>query len=212
MKLSDFIYKHFRGPVKKIWKITAEGLEYIPAEGGCILVCNHTSFSDVLVLQGACEDRQIRFMGKAELFKIPLISSFLKALGAFPVDRRGGDVKAIKQTIAMINGGDMVGIFPQGTRHPFVDPRETEVKAGVAMIAGRAKCGIVPVYIDNPCGRTKAWRNNHAIFGKFIPYEELGFESGGRADYDRVAKYIFSKVCELKYGPAEENSSNEAES
>ncbi|MBR4933330.1 MAG: hypothetical protein IKZ03_02615, partial [Clostridia bacterium] len=78
-------------------------------------------------------------------------------------------------------------------------PRDTEVKGGIGMIAYHAKADILPVYIDNK-GKTRSFRRNTVKIGKLIPFEELGFEKAGRAEYDRVAKYIFSKVCELKYG------------
>ena len=196
-KFYKFIYKTLGGPVRALWRIKTEGIENIP-EGGCILVANHTAFSDVLVLEAA-QKRQIRFMAKKELFKIPLLSSLIRALGAYPVDRGGADIKSLKHTFKMIENGDVVGIFPQGTRCPNVDPRDTEVKGGIGMIAYHAKADILPVYIDNK-GKTRSFSRNTVKIGKLIPYSELGFEKAGRAEYDRAAKYIFSKVCELKYG------------
>ncbi len=197
MGFYGFIYKVFAKPVRWLWRVTSEGTENIP-EGGCMLICNHTSFSDVLALEVA-QTRQIFFMGKKELFKIPGLKQLIIALGAFPVDRGGADITSIKRTIAEINSGKMVGIFPQGTRHPFVDPRTTEVKGGVSMIAVRAACPIVPVYIDSEAGRTKAFRRNHVIFGKPISPEELE-ASAPKRNYQAMTEYAFSKVCELKYG------------
>ena len=199
MSFYQIIYKLFSRPVKAIWRVSAEGVENIPG-GGCILVANHTAMMDVLVLEAA-SPRQIRFMAKKELFKIPLLSSLIKALGAYPVNRGGADVKSLKLTFSMIENGDLIGIFPQGTRVPYADPRESEVKGGIGMIAYHAKATIVPAFIDTAKGKTRAFHKNHVIFGKPIPFEELGFEGGGRSEYQRVAKLIFDKVCELKYGP-----------
>ena len=198
MSFYQIIYKLFSRPVKAIWRVSAEGVENIP-EGGCILVANHTAMMDVLVLEAA-SPRQIRFMAKKELFKIPLLSSLIKALGAYPVDRGGADVKSLKLTFSMIENGDLIGIFPQGTRVPYADPRKSEIKGGIGMISYHAKATILPAFIDTSAGKTKAFRKNHVIFGKPISFEELGFEGGGRAEYQRVADLIFSKVCELKYG------------
>lgn len=193
------IYKIFARPVRALWRVTCEGVENIPEEEGCLLICNHTSFSDVLVLEVACT-RQVFFMGKRELFKIPLLKQLITALGAFPVNRGGADVASIKRTIAEIHSDHIVGIFPQGTRCPYVDPRTTEVKGGVGMIALRAKCAVLPVFIDSEAGRTKIFRRNHVKFGKLIPYSELEALTEGRRDYQAVVEYAFSKVCELKYG------------
>lgn len=201
------IYWLLSKPVRAIWRVRTEGIENIP-EKGCILVANHTAFSDVIVLEVA-QKRQIRFMAKKELFKIPLLSALIKALGAYPVDRGGADIKSLKNTFRMIEDGDIVGIFPQGTRCPNVDPRDTEVKGGIGMIAYHAKADILPVFIDNK-GKTRSFSRNTVRIGKLIPFEQLGFDKGGRAEYDRVAKHIFSKVCELKYG--EGNGYSEKES
>ena len=197
-KFYKFMFKIFGRPVRWMWHVTSEGKENIP-EGGCIIICNHTSFADVLVLEVA-QERQVFFMGKKELFKIPGLSHLISGLGAFPVDRGGADVASIKRTIAEIHSGRMVGIFPQGTRLPKVDPRTTEVKGGVAMIAVRAGCPIVPAYIDNEAVHTKPFRKNHVIFGKPITSAELEAAGATKRDYQGMMEYAFSKVCELKYG------------
>ncbi len=198
MSFFGFIYKVFHRPIRGLWRVSCEGTENIP-ETGCILVCNHTSFSDVLVLEIA-STRQVFFMGKAELFKIPVLKQLISALGAFPVNRGGADITSIKRTISEIQSGKVVGIFPQGTRHPFVDPRETEVKGGVGMIAYRAKADVLPVFIDGAAGRTKIFRKNKVIFGKLIKFDEIPFEVDGKKDYEGATRYVFAKACELKYG------------
>lgn len=201
MGLYNVIYKLFARPVRAVWRIRTEGLENVPAEGGFILVANHTAFSDVIVLEAA-QTRQICFMAKRELFRIPLLSQLIRALGAYPVDRGGADVKSIKHTIAMLDGGSVIGIFPQGTRCPNTDARETELKGGVGMIAYHAKADVLPVYIDGN-GKTRAFHRNTVKIGRLIKFDELGLERAGRAEYERAGKYIFGKVCELKYGEAE---------
>ncbi len=197
-KFYKFIYNIFARPVRWMWHVTSEGKENIPEEG-CVIICNHTSFADVLVLEVA-QERQVFFMGKKELFKIPGLKQLISGLGAFPVDRGGADVSSIKRTIAEIQSGRMVGIFPQGTRLPKVDPRTTEVKGGVAMIAVRAGCPIVPAFIDCEGGQTKVFRKNHVKFGKPITSAELEAAGATKRDYQGMMEYAFSKVCELKYG------------
>lgn len=198
MSFYSAIYKLLARPIRAIWRVEAHGTENIP-EGGCVLICNHTAFSDVLALEVASH-RQIFFMGKAELFKIPLLKNLISALGAFPVNRGGADITSIKRTISEIESGKIVGIFPQGTRCPDVDPRTTEVKGGVGMIVYRAKADILPVYIDGAAGRTRSFHKNKVTFGKVIPFAELEAVSGGKRDYQAMTEYAFSKVCELKYG------------
>lgn len=203
MGLYNVIYKLFARPVRGLWRIRTEGLENVPESGGFILVSNHTAFSDVIVLEAA-QTRQICFMAKRELFRIPLLAQLIRALGAYPVDRGGADVKSIKHTIKMLDNGNVIGIFPQGTRCPNTDPRETDLKSGVGMIAYHAKADVLPVYIDGN-GKTRAFHRNTVKIGRLIKFDELGLERSGRAEYERAGKYIFSKVCELKYGSTSED-------
>jgi 1-acyl-sn-glycerol-3-phosphate acyltransferase len=140
-------------------------------------------------------------MAKKEAFKVPVLNWFIKSMGAFPVDRKGGDVGAIKKAISMLKEGECIGIFPQGTRIPYVNPRETEVKDGVGMIATRAGVGVIPVFIKNKSGKLKAFRRNDVIIGKYISPEEIAFpELSGRKKYKAISEYIFDKVCALGEG------------
>jgi len=201
--MKDFyktIYKIFAPAVWALYRIRAIGVENIPPEG-CILASNHTAFSDVLVISAAA-GRQVRYMAKSELFKIPLLSQLIKALGAYPVDRGGADVGSIKRTIRMLADGELVGIFPQGHRYGKTDPRTTEVKGGIGMIVYHAKTKVVPVFLDSAKGKTGILRRNTVIFGEPIPFEQLPFSHGGSKDYLQASRYIFRHVCALKYPDA----------
>ncbi len=165
-----------------------------------IVCANHTSMLDVGAIVMSMKT-QIRFMAKKEAFKVPVLNWFIKSMGAFPVDRKGGDVGAIKKTISMLKEGECIGIFPQGTRIPYVNPRETEVKDGVGMIATRAGVGVIPVFIKNKSGKLKAFRRNDVIIGKYISPEEIAFpELSGKEKYKAISEYIFDKVCALGEG------------
>lgn len=192
------IYKLFAPLVRAAYRIETIGQENIP-EGGVILASNHTAFSDVLVISAAA-NRQVRYMAKKELFRIPLLKQLITALGAYPVDRGGADVGSIRRTIAMLDEGELIGIFPQGTRRGGEDPRRTEVKGGVGMIAYHAKASVLPVFVANARMKTGMFRKNTVIFGKAIPYEELGFQRGGAKEYQERSEQIFQKICALRYG------------
>lgn len=200
-----FMYRVFQPTVAWVYRVHPVGWENVP-EGGVILAANHTAFSDVLVLSAASK-RQLRYMAKKELFKIPLLAPLIKALGAYPVDRGGADVGSLKKTIAMLEEGEMIGIFPQGHRYGGQDPRTTEIKHGIGMIAYHAKVPVVPVFIDNARMRTGIFRKNTVRFGTPIPFDEMGFVSGGKVEYMNASRIIFSRVCEIKYGKAPENES-----
>lgn len=194
------MYRLFAPLVRAIYRVETVGRENIP-EGGVILASNHTAFSDVLIISAAA-NRQVRYMAKKELFKIPLLAQLITALGAYPVDRGGADIGSIRRTISMLESGELIGIFPQGHRHGGKDPRTTEVKGGVGMIAYHTKSPVLPVFISNKRMKTGMFRRNTVTFGEVIPFEELGFEKGGAKEYQACAEHIFGKVCELHYGGA----------
>ena len=198
MSFYDTIYKIFAPIVRGLYRIETVGQENIP-EGGVILASNHTAFSDVLIISAAA-NRQVRYMAKKELFRIPLLKQLITALGAYPVDRGGADVGSIKRTISMLESGELIGIFPQGTRQGKKDPRETEVKGGIGMIAYHTKSPVLPVFISNNRMKTGAFRKNTVTFGTVIPFEELGFEKGGSKEYQQCAESVFREVCALHYG------------
>ena len=191
------LYKNLSPLIRKLYRLEVVGEENIPEDGGIIVASNHTALSDVLILSAASGGRQIRYMAKKELFRTPIIAPLIKALGAFPVDRASSDVASIKKMISIVEDGEAAGIFPQGTRRGGLDPRTTEVKPGVGMIAYRTKAPVVPVLIENRKMKSGLFRKNRIVFGKPIYYEDLGFENGGKAEYEAASALIFARICDM---------------
>lgn len=211
MSFYSGIYKVFARPIRALYRARTIDGDKMPMEGGCIVCSNHTSLQDVIIL-AACMKRQPRYMAKKELFKIPLLKQLITALGAFPVDRKRSDVGAIKTAMSMINSGEAVTIFPQGTRHKGVDPRTTEPKNGVAMIAYRTKAPVVPVFIRTKKNHVHLFGKTEIICGDPIPFEDLGFESGGTEEYSRAARMIFDRICDLSQVTPSEGASDKKRS
>jgi len=179
-----------------LFRIKVTGAENLPKEGGAVVCANHTSMLDVIAL-AASLDRLLRFMAKKELFKFKPFGALIRKVGAFPVDRGGSDVKAIKTSISLIEDGELVNIFPQGTRRKKVDPSKTPIKSGAGMIAYHAKCAAVPVFIKSKNNHLHMFGKTEIIIGKPIDYDEFGFSAGGKREYDRASGLIFSRVCAL---------------
>ena len=192
-------YAIFAGIVGVILRIKVINREAEPSEeaGGFLVCANHVSASDPVVICYAFRKHQIRFMAKKELFKIPLLASLIKMLGAFPIDRSGADVGAIKQAVQMIGDGKCVGIFPQGHRYPEKNPRETGTKNGAALIFSRAKCDIVPVYIWRKNNKFRLFGRTYVIIGERIPFESLEFTEASTSEYRRMTEMVFDKICTL---------------
>ena len=117
------------------------GEEHIPAEGPVILAPNHVSYLDPPAIACALR-RHIQPMAKEELFKGPL-GWMLNSLGAFPVKRGEGDTEAIRKAIAVLEGGGIVLVFPEGTRGDGVTMGP--FNRGVAMLARRTNATVVPI-------------------------------------------------------------------
>jgi 1-acyl-sn-glycerol-3-phosphate acyltransferase len=129
---------------KLLWRIEVVHPERVPATGPCVLAPSHRSYLDTPFL--ACVTRRrIRFMGKAELWKYGWSAKFFSALGGFPVDRAGADRAALRAAQAALEGGEPLGMFPEGTRRS--GPKVEDLHQGVAFLAARLGVPIVPIGI-----------------------------------------------------------------
>jgi 1-acyl-sn-glycerol-3-phosphate acyltransferase len=122
-----------------------DGGTHIPVKGSVILAANHVTNLDVFPLQLAVE-RPIFFMGKSELFQNPLIHSAFRNMGAFPVHRGERDEWAIMHSKKILSAGQVLGMFPEGTRSRGRGLRVA--KTGAARLAIDLGCPIIPVGID----------------------------------------------------------------
>ena len=122
--------------------LEVEGAENLPEEGAVILAANHNTNFDIFPMQFSIS-RPIFFMGKASLFRNPVINYLFGHLGAFPVYRGGGDVWALFHSRRLLDRGQVLGMFPEGTRS---HGRGLGVaKTGVARLAIEKQCPIVPI-------------------------------------------------------------------
>ncbi len=128
---------------KVMFGLRIEGQEHIPKTGAAILAANHLSFLDPVVI-GVAVRRPIHFMAKEELFRFPLTAWFLRAYQAFPVGRRKADVQAIRQAVSVLQEGEIVLIFPEGTRGD--GRRLGPAKPGIGLIAARTHAPVVPAF------------------------------------------------------------------
>ncbi|NLX93330.1 MAG: 1-acyl-sn-glycerol-3-phosphate acyltransferase [Clostridiales bacterium] len=156
------------------YRVQVIGRENIPKEGGFIVASNHISGIDAVFIYVLLRT-PIHYMGKQELFELPVLGTMYQHLNGFPVTRGTGDKKAIKYAIDVVKQGGVLGIFPEGTRSKDFTPQPA--KAGVALIARQAKAGVLPVSIYSE-GRAKPFSKVTVRFGEIIPYENFTFGSG----------------------------------
>jgi 1-acyl-sn-glycerol-3-phosphate acyltransferase len=132
------------GSFKLMFRVRVRGLEHLPKQGGYVLAPSHRSMMDI-PFAGWVTRRRLRYMGKQSLFDIPVLGWLFTVLGGFPVQRDGTDRKALRDSIAMLQAGEILLVYPEGTRQH--GPKIEVLQPGTAYLALRAGVPIVPVGI-----------------------------------------------------------------
>jgi 1-acyl-sn-glycerol-3-phosphate acyltransferase len=140
-----------------VFRIRVQGRHLIPA-GGPVLVCaNHQSYFDPVIV-GLTFNRRMNYLARKSLFRFYPFRWLIEALGAIPIDREGVGLSGMKECLRRIKDGEVVLIFPEGTR-----TRDGEVSAlhpGFVMLARRGGVTLLPVGID---GAFDAWPRDSAM-------------------------------------------------
>jgi glycerol-3-phosphate dehydrogenase (NAD(P)+) len=136
------------------FRVRRLGREHIPASG-VILAANHRSFLDPFVI-GCCLPRPIYFVAKRELFKNPLIGWFLNCMGAFPVRRGESDEESVETALALLERGQAVVIFPEGTR--IRSGSLAKPKRGVGRLALQSGAPVVPIAVTGSERARSGWK------------------------------------------------------
>jgi acyl-[acyl-carrier-protein]-phospholipid O-acyltransferase/long-chain-fatty-acid--[acyl-carrier-protein] ligase len=195
--------------VKIAYRIRVVHHDRIPETGGALLVCNHVSYIDALILSAACE-RPVRFTAFDEFFKYPLLATGMRMFGVVPIsNRRAKD--AIVALSDAIKGGDLVCIFPEGqlTRTGMMN----EIRKGFELIARRAGAPVIPIWLDDLWGsifsyeRGRLFRKHphhfpyHAsvLYGKPIPAVEATTDAC-RTVFQQLSAEGIARRGEVKRG------------
>jgi 1-acyl-sn-glycerol-3-phosphate acyltransferase len=127
---------------RTFFALSVEGEAHVPKGGPVILAPNHVSYLDPVIV-GVAVSRRVHFMAKKELFRNPLVGWFLHGLQAFPVTRERVDPSTLKRTLSLLAAGQVVLMFPEGTRGDghALGP----AKPGIAVVAARSGAAVVPV-------------------------------------------------------------------
>lgn len=128
-----------------LWGVRGEGQRNVPAEGGVLLLSNHQSYLDPVLIGVVC-NRRINFLARSSLFRVGPLRWLMESLGAIPIDREGSGLAGIKETLRHLKGGETVAIFPEGTRTP--DGAVQPLKPGFSTLAQRAGAPLVPLALD----------------------------------------------------------------
>lgn len=190
MKLYNFCKAVIRPICFLLFPRKVYGAENLPQDGSIIVCANHISFVDPVFL-GLEFKQHLHFISKKEACNTPILGPFIRALGAFPVDREGKDLKAIRTCMSVLKEGKTLGIFPEGTR--IIHGKKSEAKAGIALIAKRSKATLIMVHIKPKNGRVRPFTKTSLYFSKPISYEDLC----GDMDYTDASQKILDTIYSL---------------
>ena len=180
--------------------LEAHGIEHVPRDGAVLLVSNHSSVLDGPAI-GAAVPRQMTFLAKAELFRIPLFGALLRRLNARPVRREGADAGALRAVLRVLGEHRALLTFPEGTRGEEGVLRPP--KPGAGMLAVVSGAPVIPVYVH---GSGRAWPKGRRLPrpGKitvhFSPALSLPPDDGGarRDHYEAVSRAMMAAIADLK--------------
>ena len=144
-----------------IMPVRYEHKEYAKLDAPYILIGNHISMLDPVIAAYGIKKLQIRFLGKSELIISPILRFFFKHLHMIPVNRFNTDMKALRAMLKVLKDGNVLGIFPEGTR--YKEGIMENMEGGVAMIALQSNVPILPVYIQ---GTVKPFHRVRCIYGE----------------------------------------------
>lgn len=175
------------------WKV--RGVENVPAEGPIIIVSNHISWWDPILV--ACSvPRKMSYMAKEELFKIPLLGPIIQRLGVFPVKRGKGDMSAIRNSLSILKEGRALGLFPEGTRSKSGELQKG--LPGMVMLMEKSKAPIVPVKVYGTKNLlTQGWGKVGVVIGPPITSESLKAPEGVENRREWAADQIMNVLNSL---------------
>ena len=188
-----------------LWDVRVTGAENIPASGGTILMMNHISAIDPVLCIGAVDHRFVVPMSKLENAQHPVKGLFLRWWGVYTIDRATLDRHALTQSIALLKGGQLILIAPEGTRHP---EGLADGKDGLTYIAARSNAVIVPAALSYAQGwydSLKRFRRHrvHLNFGR--PFR-LKTGDGRRIPRETLAQMTRESMYQLALAVEDESA------
>ena len=172
--------------------VDLRGTEHLEGGEPVLLCANHSSAWDPILFVLSMPQRfNVRIMAKKQLFSIPIVGGFLRAIGVFPVDRGNSDIGAVKIAIQSLRDGWNLFLFPEGTR--VKTPGQADVKSGAGMMAIRAGVKLAPVYIGT---KKRIFRKTPIIIGEPFEPEYTG-RKGTAEEYTANAHEVMRRAYAL---------------
>jgi len=183
-----------------VGRLETHGVAHIPREGGVLLISNHVSFLDPVII-GSAANREIHFMARSTAFDIPGLGKLISVYNAYPVNRGAPDLGALRRTISLLQDGNVVLMFPEGTRS--VDGTLGKARDGACFIAHRAGVPTIPVFHSGaervlPRNSKRLRRSKlKVIFGEPLELTAEEFETR-REMYQHMGNQMMEAIADLR--------------
>jgi 1-acyl-sn-glycerol-3-phosphate acyltransferase len=182
-----------------LFRLRARGREHVPSEGGFVLACNHVSSFDPWPLGLPLWPRRfLRFMAKSELYWFPL-TLVLNGAGAFPVRRGQADAEAIETAVQLARAGNIVAMFPEGTRRTkgLVKRFEARPRTGAARIALEAGVPLVPAAVRGT-DHLRRFAPITVVYGEPVDIDDLRGATDVREAAQVATDRLMARIEELE--------------
>ncbi len=192
-----FLYRFARAVMTPVYSVIYRpqftNTKSLP-EGGCILCCNHISYADPIIAAMG-QKRQIRYMAKIELFRNKILGPIVRGLGAFPVDRGHANETGINRAEEVLSNGEVLGIFPEGTRSK--NGELLRIRSGAVMLAAAHQVPILPVCITPRGGMMKNFNKIKVTYGRLLTPEEMQL-TGEKPNLRYASKLLTKTITEIR--------------
>ncbi len=179
--------------VKILFPVKYHGKEKFSLEAPYILVSNHKSWMDPLIMAQPCKKYEVRFVGKKELNANPMVTKLLDKLHMITVDRHNTDLAAMRQCFRVLRDKKVLGIFPEGTRH--LPDLMSEVETGTSVLALRANVPLLPVYISR---KLRFLRLTHVYVGEPMDVSDLAAQGMDAAVVEQMTQRIRTTFLDMR--------------
>ncbi|MDO5033489.1 MAG: lysophospholipid acyltransferase family protein [Eubacteriales bacterium] len=164
------------------------GLENLPAQGPYIILANHQSFFDVMLINPLLPVNPL-WLAKQELFQQPLIAPVIKGFGAIPINREDSNFTAVKQVLSALKEGQVIGVFPEATRLKAGQQATKLPKVGLVRLLARADVPLIPLALEYP---QRIGHQHRLVIGPAFRLNQFG-----RGQEEAAGRFIMEQIYQL---------------
>ncbi len=176
---------------KLVFRIKKVNEKNLPADGAYIVCANHVNMLDALAVVCSCK-RKVRFICKESMFKVKALGWALKLSDTIPLNREKNDIESMKRSLKALKNGDVLGVFPEGTRKGM--EKNLKAKSGAAFFSLKTGTPVVPIGIQ---GSFKPFTKVKLVFGEPLDFSEYYGKEKDKEALEKVTNVIMDNIIML---------------